>query len=527
MQAYACPPPSPRPPGSPISRRHSSDNPTPHVLIEGENAAPLEVVGGTWRESDKLVLIMVGLPATGKTHIAKRICRFFSFFHDIPTQIFNVGDYRRQLCGAKQSASFYDHSNAEALAQRTMACNAALNDTIEYMRQDGVRIAIFDATNSIKERRDHIAASLAEAGIGPNKIIFLESICDDEALLEESIRTVKASTPDYRGVDEEEAVADFHKRRKQYMDVYETLDESDSNKAYIKVINCKQFVVNSIRGHLALKVVHFIMNLHTSPRTFYLTRHGQSGYNLLGKIGGDAGLSDSGLEYARRLARYAEEHIGSHTVVDAEGSEVKKTRPARLWTSTMRRTNETAQFIEHTEIGPDDEDYGGWVNFRPTARRNLDELYAGSCDGMTYAEIEEVYPDEFKRRQKDKLAYRYPRGESYMDVILRLEPLAHEMERTREPVLIVGHQGILRILYAYFMGLTREEAPYVSIPLNHVIQLTPHAYGCHEKRVCLMNKKEMLSDGQDEPVTSMPTLQMSVEGLAEMAGDPVLNAPSC
>jgi broad specificity phosphatase PhoE len=69
-----------------------------------------------------------------------------------------------------------------------------------------------------------------------------------------------------------------------------------------------------------------------------------------------------------------------------------------------------------------------------------------------------------------------------MDVILRLEPLAHEMERTREPILIVGHQGIHRILYAYFMGLSREDAPYVSIPLNTIIQLTPHAYGCHEKR---------------------------------------------
>ena len=91
-----------------------------------------------------------------------------------------------------------------------------------------------------------------------------------------------------------------------------------------------------------------------------------------------------------------------------------------------------------------------------------------------------------------------------MDVTLRLEPLAQEMERIREPLLIVGHQGILRILYAYFMGLDRKEAPYVSIPLNNVIELTPHAYGCHEKRYCLMMKEEMLADGQDEPVTSMP-----------------------
>ena len=38
-------------------------NPMPHRLPEGENATPLEVIGTT--ASDKLVIIMVGLPATG------------------------------------------------------------------------------------------------------------------------------------------------------------------------------------------------------------------------------------------------------------------------------------------------------------------------------------------------------------------------------------------------------------------------------------------------------------------------------
>ena len=183
---------NPCPPSPPL-RSFRLENPTPHVIPEGENAAPLDVSGGTWRNSDKLVLVMVGLPATGKTHMGKRICRFFSFFHSIESQVFNVGDYRRRLCGAAQSANFYDHGNAEALAQRTMACNAALSDTIEYIQQDGCRIAIFDATNSQRARREHILAKLADAGIGSKRVIFVESICDDDALLEENIRTVKTS----------------------------------------------------------------------------------------------------------------------------------------------------------------------------------------------------------------------------------------------------------------------------------------------------------------------------------------------
>jgi predicted kinase len=155
------------------------DNPMPHRLPEGENAAPLEVIGTT--ASDKLIIIMVGLPATGKTHIAKRICRFLSFFHDIPSQIFNVGDYRRQLCGANMPAEFYDPNNAEGAAERHMACDAALADLVEYVKKDGVRVAAFDATNSTRDRRQHILKILKDAGLGAKKM-FVESICDQDTV---------------------------------------------------------------------------------------------------------------------------------------------------------------------------------------------------------------------------------------------------------------------------------------------------------------------------------------------------------
>jgi broad specificity phosphatase PhoE len=253
------------------------------------------------------------------------------------------------------------------------------------------------------------------------------------------------------------------------------------------------------------------MNLHTLPRTFYIARHGQSEYNQHGKIGGDSGLTKSGVEFARRLNQFAKDNIMTETVLcNNDDSTIleKRTVPARLWTSTLRRTKETAQFFEHPTIKHtlENGETIDWVQMRHMHRRNLDEIFAGSMDGMTYKEIEEQFPEEFKRRQKDKLAYRYPRGESYMDVMLRLEPMACEMERTREPILIIGHQGIHRILYAYFMGLSRHEAPFVNIPLNTVIKLTPYAYTCDEERICLMDKEEMMlfSDGQDEPVTSMP-----------------------
>lgn len=218
------------------------------------------------------------------------------------------------------------------------------------------------------------------------------------------------------------------------------------------------------------------MNLRTTSHAFYLSRHGQSEYNDLGRIGGDSGLTEHGLNYAKKLADF----VALNIVKDERGNDV----PARLWTSTMRRTKETAQFIPQTKIMVKSErdptlEYE-WVQMRPRAWHHLDELFAGSCDGMTYEEIEQAFPEEWKLRSVDKLAYRYPRGESYLDVIARLEPIIIEMERHQEPLLIIAHQGILRVIYAFYMGLSRAEAPYVSIPLNTVVKLVPAAYGCLE-----------------------------------------------
>lgn len=42
-------------------------------------------------------------------------------------------------------------------------------------------------------------------------------------------------------------------------------------------------------------------------------------------------------------------------------------------------------------------------------------------------------------RKKDKLGFRYPRGESYLDLISRIEPVIFEIERSPVPVVIIAH----------------------------------------------------------------------------------------
>ena len=108
----------------------------------------------------------------------------------------------------------------------------------------------------------------------------------------------------------------------------------------------------------------------------------------------------------------------------------------------------------------------------------LDEIDAGICDGMTYEQIAEQMPGEYARRSADKLGYRYPRGESYEDVIARLDPLILELERQQNPVLVVAHNAVIRVLFGYLADNEREEVPHIDVPLHTVIGLTPRAYGC-------------------------------------------------
>ena len=160
------------------------------------------------------------------------------------------------------------------------------------------------------------------------------------------------------------------------MDVYESVDQRDG--PHIQAINNQTFVVHSVRGCLPQKVVHFVMNLHTLARVFYLSRHGHSKYNLLGKIGGDAGLTNAGREYVRRLADFAHDVVGTELVRDEEtGEERRVPCPARLWTSTLRRTKETAALIRKEKITTHKWDNGDeveWIQFQGRARRNL-----GAC----------------------------------------------------------------------------------------------------------------------------------------------------
>ena len=393
-----------------------------------------------------LAIILVGLPAHGKTYLAKRLCGYLRWI-GCNTKVFNFGEYRRKNVG-KQNADFFDPDNEVAKAMRMDFVRKALDDATKYIHIESGEIAILDATNSTRERRTIISDILDKQGIDR---LFIELITDNEDIVCENIKNVKVNSDDYKDSDPDEAWRDFLKRLENYKRAYEGMSDTiDGHLVYIKFINMGQRVqTNRIHGTVHSRIVYFLMNLNIrTQRAIYITRHGESEYNLNKKIGGNAPLSRRGMEYSVKLKEFFDN--------------IDTLNNFEVWTSHLVRTKQTAKYLSEKH---------GVVSW--TA---LNEIDAGIGDGMTYEEFKEAYPKDFELRKQHKLKYRYPMGESYEDVVTRLEPLIMELERRENDILIICHQAVMRCIMCYLSHTPLEDMPHMKCDLHTVVKIVPGAY---------------------------------------------------
>lgn len=394
-------------------------------------------------------IIMVGLPARGKTYMARKLTRYLNWI-GIESKVFNVGEVRRKAAPESiNNSEFFRPDNKFAQEIREKCALAVLEEMITWLKRGG-EVAVYDATNSNRQRRQLINDYLVDY-----KTFYVESVCFSPDVIEANIREVKLSSPDYINADAESAIEDFRQRIRNYEIQYESLEvEHDRELSFMKVYNQgEKFLVNRVQGHVQSRVVYYLMNIHVLPRTIYLVRHGETNMNVEGRIGGDDCLSENGQVFERALAKFIKDQNFSNL---------------RIWTSLLRSTIQTVPSID----APKEH----W--------KALNEIDAGICEGMTYDEIMTKFPEEYSLREVDKYYYRYPSGESYQDLVARLEPVIMELER-QENVMVICHQAVARCLLAYFLDKNRDELPYLEVPLHTVIKLAPVAYGCKMEAIPL------------------------------------------
>lgn len=408
----------------------------------------------------------------------------------------------------EQNAAFFDPENQKASQIREQLARETLDELLDYILHQNGSVGILDATNSTLERRKMVIDRIRERA-GPDlNVLFLESRCVDQDLLEANMK-LKLSGPDYKNMDPTIALADFKKRVLAYEKAYIPLGDYEErhNMPYIQMIDVgRKLISHQIKGFLMAQANYYLLNFNLAPRQIWITRHGLSMDNVSGKLGGDSDLAPEGHQYAKSLVRFMDEmrkqwdmkqiralanshfppqpgdvtppnphyQIQSPTSISdgasttsetTDGVEIQ-TPPFCVWTSMLKRSTETAQYFN-------DEDY------EVKQMRMLDELNSGTMEGLTYSSISTLYPEEYARRRKDKLHYRYPGpgGEGYLDVINRLRPVIVELERMTENVLLIGHRSVARVLLAYFRGLKREEVADVEVPIGMLYCLEPKPYG--------------------------------------------------
>ena len=432
----------------------------------------------------RLVVVMCGLPARGKSYISKKIRRYLNWM-GVHCEVFNVGNYRRKQVTGASDHTFFDQKNEKNNNLRTQLAMDVLEELIAWLNHGGGHVGIHDATNTTRARRAQILERLSKE---PNMtVLFVESICSNDDILQQNIQ-LKLQSPDYRNSAPDQALEDFKARLASYEEVYEGLNEKIDRKVpYVQLIDIGERVIaNAIHGYLPSQIVFYLMNYHTCPRKIWLTRHGESTDNMLGRIGGDASLSRNGYDFADDLVDFMleqaaeplpEDENGHTNLGQSTGTHPQHPHKFQVWSSCLARAIETVNPLIAKCRSMGDKS----PIIKAHRIRALNELYAGSCEGMTYQQIKTVLPEEFKAREKNKLHYRYPNGgESYVDLIERLRPII-ELERENSDVLIVAHNAVVRTIIGYFTDTPSEELPFLEVPLHQVICLIPTPFGCEVK----------------------------------------------
>ena len=171
-----------------------------------------------------------------------------------------------------------------------------------------------------------------------------------------------------------------------------------------------------------------------------LVRHGNTRLNSTERFWGqtDVELGPDGIKQAEKLRdRLAPEKIDT------------------IYASPLCRTMATAEIIAS----------GHEPEIIPCAE--LREINFGKAEGLTYQEIDQLYPELTKSWYTKTQTFRYPGGESIREVYNRVKKFTRRLDAhtSEDTILIVAHSGTLKMLICDLLELGLQYSRRLRIDL--------------------------------------------------------------
>jgi broad specificity phosphatase PhoE len=166
--------------------------------------------------------------------------------------------------------------------------------------------------------------------------------------------------------------------------------------------------------------------------TVYLTRHGQTEWNSIGRMMGwtDEDMNETGLAQAGRLA-----------------TRMAKMRLDAVYTSPLKRTISTGIIV------------GKSHGIIPKTAQGLIEINYGIWEGLARIEVKKKWPELQQQLHDDPSELAIPGGETFKQLAVRVVAAFNEIVKAEEGkhILMVSHQGILKVLVAELMGISYRD----------------------------------------------------------------------
>ena len=428
------------------------------------------------KDATTLIIVLVGLPARGKSLLGHKL-EAFLIWRGYNTKTFRVGKKRRDMANNASddearpesgSASFFDSSKAYASMVREKVSMNAFDEALSWLIESEGQIAIFDASNVTIKRRaaqqQAVREKLEKAGLPADTmgLVFVETIVTDPMVIQQGMDWKIAHSADFRGMRAEDAMRDLQDRIIHYEKIYETLREEEG--AYIKMFNLKAKAhACNIYGRMAKSVLPYLLSIHSLVRPIYIL------------VVNEGAIEDlPGIDLVAEAAETSEIRQAKAAVVKwAKALPAAPAKELAILTSTSAAAQILSSAVAQA-AGCD----------KPERRPQLEPIRrASSSVGSSFREqstgVKQTFANKF--------------GDRVERLVLRIEPVALELEAATGPVLVVAGEAACRTLRSFLMppsssAMADRETVDEKVDIKEdgmptLFEFTPKAAGGFEEQV--------------------------------------------